>query len=133
VKKIADSWAVCCFRLISASANICFRLLANDLILEMCGTTQKTKIYYLDFLAYSPVLFFNDLLLGLKILQFVESQRLWWRSFKVVWWPGPGRRGRLFSRAGSRSATTRFSVRSGTRHHHFAMAGMVYLQLDPRG
>ncbi len=29
VKKIADSWAVCCFRLINASANICFRLLTK--------------------------------------------------------------------------------------------------------
>jgi hypothetical protein len=80
-----------------------------------------------------PVLLFNDLLLGLKILQFVESQRLWWRSFEVVRWPGPGRRGRLFSRAGPGRATTELSVRSGTRHHHFAMAGMVHLQLDPRG
>ncbi len=83
-----------------------------------------------------PVLLFNDLLLGLKILQFVEPQRLWWRSFEVVRWPGPGRRGRLFSRAGPRRATAGrhgLGVRSGTGHHHFAMAGMVYLQLDPRG
>jgi hypothetical protein len=107
VKKIADSWAVCCFRLINASANICFRLLAKGLLLVMCREQHtKQKFIYHDFLAKLPVLLFNDLLLGLEILQFVEPQRLWWRSFEVVRWPGPGRRGRLFRRAGSRRATT---------------------------